>query len=502
MRDPFSNPFCESTDLGLAIPESAHATSVCLPCWEDIIGYEEKDERVINRMECGYPRFMAHPFVAELFLAAQREFAGNGEAALVFPSLAAAWRCGDFVKQQSGISCRLESYGWGELCVVLLPKDAYETSWKYWQHAGEIVSSRMAESALKDDALDDDAVFSGEAALSIIRSRLAADYSGVDPGDVFLFSSGMAAIFAIHRILTDHQSGLPTIQVEFPYRDTFKLQEQFGRGGIADFSITQTGGLDEVRNFFDLGNRAAAVYTEVPSNPLLRTANLKAIQPILRENGVPLVIDDSIATGRNVEPFRFADVVTTSLTKSFSGEGDVAGGAVFLHPDSPFYDVLKSGLPDAESASPLFLRDATVLEINSRHFPERTAGYNANALALVDLLSGHPKVAKIWHPSVGSTANYEAIRKDAGGYGGLLSILLKGEQPALSARFYDSLKLSKGPSFGTNFSLISPYVLLAHYQELDWARARGVDPNLIRIWTGLEDGSDLLTSVERALDQL
>ncbi len=499
MRDPFTHPFCSQDDLGLAIPESDHAVSVCLPLWEHVIGYEEREECVVDMMECGYPRFMVHPFVAELYLAAQKEFARKDESALVFPSLSAAWRCADYVKKQVGASCRLESYGWGDLTAILLPESAYETAWKYWQHAGEIVSSRLAESALTDAPLDDDASKPGTKALTTIRSRLAEDYPGVDPEDVFLFSSGMAAIFAIHRILIDHQPGLPTIQIEFPYRDTFKLQEQFGEGGIADFSITQSGGLDEVHAFFKDGNRAAAVYTEVPSNPLLRTANIAEISPILRENNVPLVIDDAVATGQSVESFRFADVVATSLTKSFSGGGDVAGGAVLLHPDSPFYEILKSALPDAESASPLFVRDASVLEKNSRHFAERSSGYSDNALALVDFLKGHPKVEEIWHPSIGDTANYDALKKENGSYGGLLSITLKGEQAAATAKFFDALELSKGPSFGTNFSLVCPYVQLAHFNELDWAKERGVDPNLIRIWTGLEDSDELLGKFEKAL---
>src|SRR5690554_4699193 len=109
MRDPFSHPYCDAEDLGLAIPDSDHAVSMCLPRWTHVIGYEEGDQEIIDTFECGYPRFVAHPFVADLFLAAQQEFAKNGESALVFPSLAAAWRCADYVKQRTGKSCRLES---------------------------------------------------------------------------------------------------------------------------------------------------------------------------------------------------------------------------------------------------------------------------------------------------------------------------------------------------------------------------------------------------------
>ena len=56
-----SHPLYQSEDLGFPIPNSLHAVSVCLPTWADVIGYEEKESRVIDRMKTGYPRFFLHP---------------------------------------------------------------------------------------------------------------------------------------------------------------------------------------------------------------------------------------------------------------------------------------------------------------------------------------------------------------------------------------------------------------------------------------------------------
>lgn len=502
-RDPFEEPFCRPEDLGLAIPESDHAVSVCLPRWRDVIGYEEGDPEVLDTFECGYPRFVPHPYVAELFLAAQAEFAKNSknpESALVFPSLAAAWRCADHVKRRTGLSCRLESYGWGNLTVVLLDESAYDTAWKYWQHSGEITSSRLAESALGDAPLEPGVIAAGEEATRILRDRIAGLYPGASPEDVFLFSSGMGAISAVYRVLTSLRAGLPTVQVEFPYLDSFKLQEQFGPG-VVDITVTESGGVAELEAHFAGGGEAAAVFTEVPSNPLLRTAELAGIAAILRREGVPFVIDDTVATPVNVEPFRFADVATSSLTKLFSGVGDVAAGSVVLNPASPFYEALKSALPAEELASPLFVRDAIVLERNSRHFDERVSATNENALELVEWLKTRPEIASIWHPSLVCREAYEAAMRPGGGFGGLFSIELHGGEPAATA-FYDALEVSKGPSLGTNFSLVSPYTLLAHYQELDWAAERGAPRNLVRIWVGLEDPEDLEGRFCRAFEAI
>ena len=68
-----------------------------------------------------------------------------------------------------------------------------------------------------------------------------------------------------------------------------------------------------------------------------------------------------------------------------------------------------------------------------------------------------------------------------------------------SPRFYDALRVCKGPSLGTNFTLVCPYTLLAHYDELDWAESCGVPRHLIRVSAGLEDSADLVTRFEEAL---
>lgn len=497
MRDPFTEPFCQPDDLGLAIPDSDHAVSVCLPQWKHVIGYEEGDQEIIDQFECGYPRFVIHPIVAELCLAAREEFAKDTEGVLVFPSLAAAWRCADYVKQRTGSPCRLESYGWNNLTVVLFPDECFDVAWKCWQHGGEIVSSRLAESALSDSPLSEEDSAAGESARQAIRERLATFHDGTTASDVFLFSSGMAAIFALHRVISRRKPGIPTLQLEFPYLDTFKMQEQFGEGGVVDFSVTESGGAEEIRSWLEENGEAAAVFSEIPSNPLLRTANLKGISPILREREIPLIVDDTIATSVNVEGFRYADAITTSLTKVFSGEGDVAAGAVVLNPQSPFYKLFREELPAEESASPLFERDAIVLEVNSRYFEERVRASDENAFEIVQWLREQPQVEKLWFPDRETHGFYDDVMRENGAFGGLFSMVLRGGEAA-AVSFYNKLEISKGPSLGTNFSLACPYTLLAHYKELDWASERGVDRNLLRFWIGLEDPEDLKERFRKA----
>lgn len=496
-RNLFTDPLWRPEDLGAPLPDLPHAVSMCLPTWESVIGYEERDPEVRQKLACGYPRFVAHPEYGELCAAAEAEFARRDEKALVFPSLASAWRAADFVKQHCGASCRLESYGWENLTVLLVEPAGFETAWKARQHGGEIVSSRNAEAALTDEPLPEDLAHTGQTALERVRTRIGL-LTGESPKDIFLFSSGMAAIAALHRAALARKPGSPTAQVEFPYVDALKVQKLFNPSGAVDLSIAPQGGTAEVKALLDRGDTLAAVFTEAPSNPLLRTPDLAGLKKLLEPNAIPLFVDDTVATPANVDALRFADATTGSLTKLFSGAGDVMAGSVTLRGDSPFHDELREALASAEADSPLFALDAIMLEQNSRDFLERLPVVNANGETIFEFLDEHPSVERVWYPKRETPAHYEAVLKQGGGYGGLMSVLLK-DAPHTAPSFYDALEFSKGPSLGTNFSLACPYTLIAHYGELPWAAQCGVDANLVRLWIGLEPVDELLDRLDRAL---
>jgi cystathionine gamma-synthase len=138
------------------------------------------------------------------------------------------------------------------------------------------------------------------------------------------------------------------------------------------------------------------------------------------------------------------------------------------------------------------------LEQNSRDFAARAAVMSRNSVALAEHLSAHPKVARVWHSITEGGPGYRLIQRAGGGHGCLFSFLLK-DAAAGSPRFYDALRVCKGPSLGTNFSLVCPYTLLAHYDELDWAERCGADRHLIRVSAGLEETAELIARFDAAL---
>jgi cystathionine gamma-synthase len=128
---------------------------------------------------------------------------------------------------------------------------------------------------------------------------------------------------------------------------------------------------------------------------------------------------------------------------------------------------------------------------------ERVNRMDAACLALAARLADHPAVARVLHPA--SCPNFAAIRRRNGGHGCLLSFELRGGL-ASARRVYDILQVSKGPSLGTPFTLACPYVLLAHYHELDWAESCGVPRHLLRVSVGLEPPDRLWQRFDHALN--
>ena len=106
----------------------------------------------------------------------------------------------------------------------------------------------------------------------------------------------------------------------------------------------------------------------------------------------------------------------------------------------------------------------------------------------------------VFYPKFVCRNHYDAVKNPSGGYGGLFSLMLKNEKAA--QQFYDNLHCAKGPSLGTNFTLASPYTILAHYTELDWAEQFGVSRYLVRVSVGLEERNHLLKTFENALNAI
>jgi cystathionine gamma-synthase len=318
--------------------------------------------------------------------------------------------------------------------------------------------------------------------------------------DIFLFPCGMNAIFNAHRLLLESRGAMKSINFGFPYVDTLKILQKFGPGCVF-FGNASEPDLDELERRLAAGERYLALFCEFPGNPLLTCPNLVRIRHLADTYDMAVVIDETIGTFANVNVLPYADIVVSSLTKIFSGDCNVMGGAAVLNPNGRYYTSLAAAA-QSQVEDTYWAEDVIFMERNSRDFANRVDRINSNADAICEALlapENRGVVKKVFYPKhVESRPNYDICKLQSGGYGGLLSVTFHNRQQAIA--FYDAIDTAKGPSLGTNFTLTSPYVLLAHYQELDWAEQFGVDRDLVRISVGLEETNHLTGVFRDALE--
>ncbi|EKM57530.1 uncharacterized protein PHACADRAFT_115737 [Phanerochaete carnosa HHB-10118-sp] len=598
----------EQIALGAAVPAlEAHAISVSLPTWEDNIGYEEGDKRVIDTMVSGYPRFFIHLTIRKLAGICEQKFGVNGEQAMLFPTLRIAEACRDFMVHRSSqqgpaVPVRLVQFLISpenasastatsmELHIVLFPADAFPLAKQFWQHAGLGISSRLAAHCLSmlpdelkpsspkippppmftkrnasnrhyakqasfsyspqstspppesiTETFDADhatyleerygrnlPVEAASFAKRAMRRRIAGvlvhdtpnhwlqageqsaelgpstrGVMEVSEEDVFLYPTGMSAIFSAHQLALGAMPLAKSICFGFPYTDTLKVLQKWGPG-CHFFGHGLDKDIDELESQLAREHAenpgvppALALFTEFPSNPLLRSADLPRLRALADKYNFLIVVDETLGNFANVEVLPHADVVVSSLSKVFSGDANVMGGSLVLNPKSRHYDVLKAHLSQTYEDS-YFGQDAIYMERNSRDFRRRARTIDDNTEAVCDFLCAHPETVKeVFYPKYTTSRHYEKCRVSGAGYGGLFSVTFR--HPQASRAFFDAMPFFKGPSLGTNFTLACPYTILGHYLELDWAAGYGVEEGLVRVSVGMEHRELLLQGFQKAL---
>ncbi|KAE8150557.1 pyridoxal phosphate-dependent transferase [Aspergillus avenaceus] len=320
--------------------------------------------------------------------------------------------------------------------------------------------------------------------------------TGLSDDDVYLYPCGMNAIFNAHRMLLQSRGQLKSISFGFPYVDTLKILQKFGPGCLF-YGHGSAEDLDDLEARLKAGERYLALFCEFPGNPMLKCPDLKRIKKLADTYDFGVVVDETIANAINVHVLPYADVVVSSLTKIFSGDCNVMGGSAILNPQGKYYKQLKSAF-EADYEDNYWAEDVMFMERNSRDFAARIKKINDNAETICDVLRSHPLVEDVYYPKYSPTKQYyDDCRTPTGGYGGLLSFAFRKKDHAVA--FYDRIETAKGPSLGTNFTLTSPYVVLAHYLELDWAAQFGVPAHLLRVSVGVEDAEDLKSRFTVAL---
>ena len=306
--------------------------------------------------------------------------------------------------------------------------------------------------------------------------------------------SGMGAITATMLALLT--GGDHVVAQQNHYMGTTKLlSELLPRFGVTASFVDQT----DPAAFADaIQNNTRLLMLESPVNPLLHLTDLTATAALAKERGILAVVDNTFATPINQRPLEFGvDLVVHSATKYLGGHHDLTAGVV-AGSKALVERVWSTHLL---VGSVLSAFDAWLLLRGLRTLPLRVRQHNETALAVATFLAGQAGVEQVHYPGLASHPQHELAQLQMPtGCGGVLSFQIKGGYQE-TEQFMGRLKLiNQAVSLGG-------YETLAAHVAAMWAgtltdeqfRAAGVEPNLVRFSTGLEDASDIITDLAQAL---
>jgi len=328
------------------------------------------------------------------------------------------------------------------------------------------------------------------------RKMLESTIAALEDGTFGLaFASGVAATAAVFSIF---KSGDHIVVGDDIYGGTYRLLEKvFKRWGL---KVTYAD-VDDLKSFQKaIQKQTKLVWVETPTNPLLKIIDLKRLSEMVKSKNknVLIAVDNTFSSPFFQRPLTLgADIIVHSTTKYLSGHSDIIGGAVVTSSEKLFRE-LKS-YQSAAGAVPgpwdcwLVLRGIKTLAIRMRE-------HERNALFIAECLKGHPRVEKVYYPGLASHPQHDVARKQMSGFGGMVSIELKGGFSAVE-KFLSKLKLfTLAASLGGVESLVLHPATYSHRILPEKERKKlGISDSLIRLSVGIEHKEDLKKDLAQAL---
>ena len=303
---------------------------------------------------------------------------------------------------------------------------------------------------------------------------------------------------AITLILATLPSGARVIAPYDCYGGTYRLLAALHAQGNLLVDFVDQADAAALQTALDKG--AHLVWIETPSNPLLRVVDIRAITEAAHAVGALAVADNTFLSPIWQQPLALgADMVMHSTTKYLNGHSDVVGGAVIansaeLHENLAWW-ANAIGVTGAPFDSFMTLRGVRTLHARMRVHAENTA-------VVVDCLTKHPGVERVYYPGLPEHPGHEIARRQQSGFGAMLSFELHGGEAAVEAFLAGLECFTLAESLGGVESLISHPASMTHAGMEESARLRaGIGAGLLRVSVGIEDPADLVADLCAGLER-
>ncbi len=311
----------------------------------------------------------------------------------------------------------------------------------------------------------------------------------------YAFASGLAATSTVLEML---DAGSHVIAMDDVYGGTYRLFERVRR---------RSAGLDF--SWVDLSDAAAfeaairpntkMVWIETPTNPLLKLVDIAQISAIARKRGLIVAVDNTFSSPIVQRPLEHgAHLVMHSATKYLNGHSDIVGGMIVVGDDAAIAEqmtFLQNAVGGIQGPFDSFL---ALRGLKTLHL--RMKAHCENAQALAEWLEAHPAIERVLYPGLKSHPQHALASRQMDGFGGMISIYLKGGYEA-AKRFCERTELfALAESLGGVESLVNHPAVMTHASVPAERRAAlGITDNLVRLSVGVEELDDLRQDVVSAL---
>lgn len=309
----------------------------------------------------------------------------------------------------------------------------------------------------------------------------------------FAFSSGMAAI---NTVLSLFEPGQHIIVSDDLYGGTYRICDAiYKRYGIS-FDYINTSNIKEIKEAIKPSTKA--IFIETPSNPTMKVSDIKALSLLAKNQGLLTIVDNTFLTPYFQNPLNLgADIVVHSGTKYLAGHNDTLAGFIVVSEDSLAEQIRfiqkSEGAVLAPFDSWLVLRGIKTLAV-------RLEKQQANAFLIAKWLKGHPAVEKVFFVGLEEHEDYEISKKQASGFGAMVSFSVKDEK--LIEQVLKRVKLILfAESLGGVETLITYPIVQTHadipQKLLDKI---ALDKKLLRLSVGIEAAEDIIEDLRQALE--
>jgi cystathionine gamma-synthase len=320
----------------------------------------------------------------------------------------------------------------------------------------------------------------------LLAEQVVAELEG--GAGALLFSSGLAAAAALFHTLKPGDHVVAPVVMYHGLRDWLIQFCDNWKVGIDYFDATVEGALESAIK----PDRTRIVWIETPANPTWDVIDIATAARLAHAAGARLAVDSTVATPLLTQPLALgADFVFHSATKYLNGHSDVIAGVLVAKQDDAQWERVRfqrvfGGAIVGPMEAWLLIRGMRTMHLRVQRACE-------SAMTIARKLEGHGKISRVLYPGLESHPGHDIARRQMqGGFGGMLSILVDGDDTAARSVATRTEVFVPATSLGGVESLIE------HRASVEGPNSP-VAPNLLRLSVGIEDVADLMADLDQAL---